>query len=261
MRSDPPDPAALARHAALTRSLGEAIGRSEVVPGEPFACPYVDGRLARHVVLAPRPFSSSVYHGLMDLNFRRLGRVVYRPACDACSACRMLRVPVASFRPNRSQRRAAARNRDLQVRVAPPRPTAEKHALYRRYLEARHEGEMDGSREEFERFLYSSGIDTCEVVYRLDEELVGVALVDVTPLALSAVYFYFDPGRKERSLGVFNVVWLVEEARRRGLQWLYLGYYVESARTLRYKANYRPNEVLRPDGFYAPLDDAGVGGA
>ncbi len=250
MASVPPDPAALLRHTALTRTLAGALERSQVAPGEPFPCPYVDGRMARHVVLAPRPFSSSVYHGLMDLNFRRLGRVVYRPDCEGCDACRMLRVRVGDFRPNRSQRRAAARNRDLDVRVGNPRPTPEKHALYRRYLEARHEGEMDGSPEEFERFLYSSSIDTFEVVYRLEEKLVGVALVDFMPLALSAVYCYFEPELARRSLGVFNVVWLVEEARRRGLPWLYLGYYVDAARTLRYKANYTPNEVLGSDAAF-----------
>lgn len=253
MEPVPPDPAALARHRQLTRTLAEAIARSGAAPGESFPCPYIRGRQARHVVLAPRPFSPAMYHGMMDLNFRRLGRVVYRPACEDCAACRMLRVPVAGFRPNRAQRRAAARNRDVEVRLGTPRATAEKHALYRRYLEARHDGAMDGSESEFEQFLYSSTVDTIEVTYRLDDALLGVGLVDVTPLALSAVYFYFEPRFEARSPGVFNVLWLLEEAARRGLPWLYLGYYVAEARSMRYKGHYGPSEVLGLDEVYAPL--------
>jgi arginine-tRNA-protein transferase len=244
------DPAALARHEVLTRALAEAIERSGAGPGDAFPCPYLPGRLARHVTLAPRPFSPAIYQSLMDLNFRRLGELVYRPDCEGCAACRMLRVRVAGFRPTRSQRRAARRNRDLEIAVARPRATAEKHALYRRYLEARHDGQMDGSSKEFERFLYSSRIDTLEVEYSLAERVVGVGLFDVTPLALSAVYFYFDPALAGRSLGVVNVLWLVEEARRRSLPWLYLGYYVAGARTMRYKAGYGPSEVLAVEGGF-----------
>ena len=243
----------LERHAALTQTVEAALERSRLEPGEAFACPYLPGREARNVTLVPRPLSAAVYHALMDLNFRRMGPVFYRPVCDACSACRMLRVPVAEFTPSRAQRRARQRNRDVRVRIAPPLPTQEKLELYRAYLEARHVGPMDGSAEEFEAFLYSSGIDTLEVEYRVGEQLLGVGIVDVTPLALSAVYFYFDPGQAARSPGVFNVLWLLDEAARRGVPWLYLGYYVAQADRMRYKASFRRSEVLGR-GCFVRLD-------
>jgi len=236
-------------HTALIHTLEAALERSSLAPGEGFACPYLPDREARHVTLVPRPLSAPVYHALMDLNFRRMGPVFYRPVCEACSACRMLRVPVAGFTASRSQRRARERNRDVRVQIAAPQPTSEKLALYRTYLEARHVGAMDGSLEEFEAFLYSSGIDTLEVEYRVGERLLGVGIVDVTPLALSAVYFYFDPAQAARSPGVFNVLWLLEEAGRRGAAWLYLGYYVAEASSMRYKASYRPSQVLGTQGF------------
>jgi arginyl-tRNA--protein-N-Asp/Glu arginylyltransferase len=239
----------LERHEALTQTLEAALERSSPLPGEAFPCPYLPGREARHVTLVPRPLSGPVYHALMDLNFRRMGEVFYKPVCEACSACRMLRVPVAGFTPSRAQRRTRERNRDLRIRVAAPQPTEEKLALYRTYLEARHVGSMDGSAEEFEAFLYSSGIDTFEVEYRVGEKLLGVGIMDVTPLALSAVYFYFDPAQAVRSPGVFNVLWLLEEAGRRGAPWLYLGYYVAEASSMRYKASYRPSQVLGAADF------------
>jgi arginine-tRNA-protein transferase len=189
-----------------------------------------------------------LYTGLMDLNFRRLGPLVYRPVCDGCAECRQIRVPAAEFTPSRSQRRCREKNRDLAVTIAPPVLTDEKLALYERYLHGRHDGQMTGSRDELEGFLYVSGIETLEVSYRLEGRLVAVGIVDAEPHALSAVYCYFAPDLRQRGLGTFNVLWLVEEARRRRLAHVYLGYFVEGSRTMEYKAGYRPCELLRPDG-------------
>jgi arginine-tRNA-protein transferase len=70
-------------------------------------------------------------------------------------------------------------------------------------------------------------------------------------LALSAVYFYFDPSEVSRSLGAFNVLRLIEECRRRNLPYLYLGYLVRDSRKMAYKAAYGPHEVLSPEGVWA----------
>jgi leucyl-tRNA---protein transferase len=217
-------------------------------PGPPFPCSYLPDRLARHQTLLAGDLPPGVYHALMDLNFRRLGDLVYRPVCDACAACRQIRVPVAAFAPSRAQRRCLARNADVAVTTGAPALTDEKADLYRRYLAGRHDGQMDGSAEELERFLYAGCARTIETCYRLDGRLVAVGIADVEPQALSAVYCYFDPGRPERGLGVLNVLRLVEEARRRGVPWVYLGYYVAGSRTMAYKAGYRPCEALTPDG-------------
>ncbi len=70
--------------------------------------------------------------------------------------------------------------------------------------------------------------------------------------ALSAVYFYFDPELAARSPGTYNVLWLVQEARRRGLPWLYLGYYVPGSPSMAYKAGFHPHEILGDDGRFRP---------
>jgi arginine-tRNA-protein transferase len=75
-----------------------------------------------------------------------------------------------------------------------------------------------------------------------------VGLVDVEPLALSAVYCYFDPAEARRSPGVFNILWLIDECRRRGAPHLYLGYYVRDSPKMSYKAAYRPYEILGAGG-------------
>ncbi len=217
-------------------------------PGPPFPCSYLPDRLARHQTLLAGDLPPGVYHALMDLNFRRLGDLVYRPACDGCAECRQIRVPVARFTPSRAQRRCLARNADVVGSTGAPALTDEKADLYRRYLGGRHDGQMDGSAEELERFLYASGVRSIETCYRLDGRLVAVGIVDVEPQALSAVYCYFDPDEPRRGLGVLNVLRLIEEARRRAVPWVYLGYFVAGSRTMAYKSGYRPCEALTPDG-------------
>jgi arginine-tRNA-protein transferase len=160
---------------------------------------------------------------------------------------------VDAFRPSRSQRRCRVRNADLTVSVGKPRVSDERWDLYHRYLGARHDGQMDGSRAELAEFLCVSDVETLEITYRLDGRLVAVGLADCEPQALSAVYCYFDPDLPRRSLGIFNVLWLVEEARRREVHFLYLGYLVEGSRRMRYKADFRPHECLEADGDWRPF--------
>ena len=224
--------------------LARAIEDAALSPSEPHPCSYLPGRSARAIALLPGRLPPGLYHGLMDLNFRRSGRIFYRPTCAGCRECRAIRVPVARFRADRTQRRCWRRNRDLDVEASGPAPTAEKHALYERYLRARHRGQMDCSWEEFQSFLYESPIDTLEVTYRLGGRLMAVGIVDEEPDALSTVYCYFDPDERVRGLGVFNVLWTVEHARARGVPHVYLGYYVAGSSTMSYKARFRPHELL-----------------
>jgi arginine-tRNA-protein transferase len=236
-------------HEMRVQLLARALDQRAPPRGAPFACPYLRGRAARHQTVLPQPLAPGTYHALMDLNFRRLGPVFYRPRCDGCTECRALRVLVGEFEPSRSQRRCQIKNRDLRVEVGSPEPSDEKHALYARYLEGRHDGQMDTSPEAFREFLHTSNLTTLEATYRCDGRLLGVGLADLEPEAMSAVYCYFDPDTPERGLGVFNVLWLVEECRRRGLPYLYLGYLVRECPRMSYKARYRPCEVLGPRGW------------
>jgi arginyl-tRNA--protein-N-Asp/Glu arginylyltransferase len=243
-----------AAHERLTLRLAGLLARRAPVLSEAHACPYLSGRSARQAFVLPRPLEPGLYHALMDLNLRRVGPVFYGTACDGCDECRMLRVPVAEFRPTRSQRRCLARNEDVEATRGAPVPNDEKLALYRRYLAARHDGQMDGSAAEFESFLCSSPLDTVEIVYRVGGRLLAVGIADREPLALSAVYCYFDPQQARRSPGVLNVLRLIEEARASGRAYLYLGFHVRGSRAMEYKASFRPCEIRQPDGRWARLD-------
>src|SRR4030095_17268041 len=66
-------------------------------------------------------------------------------------------------------------------------------------------------------------------------QLLAVALSDVLSDGLSMVYSFFDPDEGARSLGTFMILDHIERARRMGLPYVYLGYWVRGSRKMDYK--------------------------
>lgn len=216
------------------------------------ACSYLPDRVARLEVLLATPHDAGTYQALMDARFRRNGVMFYRPDCPDCRACIPIRVPVDRFAPSRSQRRALRRNRDVRVEIGPPRSSDDRFDLYRRYQAFQHDDHDDCDRDEFERFLCDTCIDTIEMSYHVHDRLIGVGIVDVCPDALSSVYFYFEPAEARRSLGVFSALCEIDECRRCNRAYWYIGYWVQGCAKMEYKSRYRPCELLAPDGVWRP---------
>lgn len=214
----------------------------------PHPCSYLDGRMSTILFVDPQRILNSAEYGVfVRQGFRRSGDLVYRPHCQTCNACQAVRVPVREFQPTRSQRRVWNRNRDIQVIEKPARYEPEHFELYQRYQAGRHpeSGMNDADPQKYLGFLGSREMETLFFEMRIAESLVGVAVADVLPDGLSAVYTFFDPDRPQRGLGVQAVLWEIAETARRGLDYLYLGYWVADSPKMAYKANYRPLEVLR----------------
>ncbi|UHD14998.1 arginyltransferase [Thiocapsa bogorovii] len=213
------------------------------------ACSYLSGRRARTLFVDPTArIDGATYQALVDQGFRRSGSHVYRPACRGCAACVPVRVPVAEFVPNRSQRRNWRRNSaELSLLDTPAAFKRSHFELYRRYLSERHpEGGMadDASEGSYRRFLVERwGGSTRFIEMRLGERLVGVAVTDVLEQGLSAVYTFFDPTHSERSPGTFAILAQIEAARRIGAPYLYLGYWLRDSPKMRYKERFRPIEA------------------
>ncbi|MCD9028384.1 arginyltransferase [Luteimonas sp. BDR2-5] len=209
------------------------------------ACGYLQGRNARDLVLDPRdPRLPRFYPQALRWGFRRSGDIVYRPHCEGCRACVAVRIPVAQFQPNRSQRRTLARNAEIESRVVPAERNDERLALYRRYLRARHPGGgMDGhGAAEFDQFLIGSWNDGRLLELRLHGRLVAVAVTDLSDDALSAVYTFFDPDEASRGIGTLAILRQIAWAQREQRQHLYLGYWIDGHRKMDYKRNFRPLE-------------------
>ena len=220
---------------------------------EPHDCPYLPDREATLRATAAAEIDPLVYHAFMDAGFRRSGQMVYQPVCVGCRECVPLRVPVATFAPSKSQRRAAKRNADLVIAIGRPTPTQEKFDLYERYCARWHERKEAETPEGFVRFLYESPVNSIEFTYRLGDRLVGVGICDQSERSLSSVYFYFDPDEAARSLGTFSALREIDHAREQGIPHYYLGYWVRGCDAMLYKANFGPAEVLGADGEWRAL--------
>lgn len=223
----------------------------------PHDCSYLPDREATTMFVDPRAnIDKKLYSQLTALGFRRSGSHYYRPHCEHCNACIPVRLKAREFQPDRSQRRVMKKNGDLECAMVPARFTDEYYALYARYINERHsDGDMyPPSRDQFISFLVEGATDSWFVEMRLEGELVGLAAADVLDDGLSAIYTVFAPELEHRSLGTFAILWQVEEAKQRGLQHLYLGYWIRQCRKMNYKTRFRPIEALR-DGHWRTMDD------
>jgi leucyl-tRNA---protein transferase len=241
----------------------EQLGPLVVVDGE---CAYFkDGRVSQTAFALPGDLPGASYQRAMDMGMRRSGTIVYRPVCAGCRKCQPLRVDVTKFAPSRSQKRVKKRCDGLfQVDVGEPTVDAERLDLYARYQAVQHGDDgQSADRQSYQRFLVESVTDTLELAWR-DEAgaLVAVGIVDVTPEAVSTVYFYWEPALAHLSLGVYSALVEIELCRQWERRFYYLGYLVPGSKTMSYKAQFPAAEVWDGKAWASlparELDDPGV---
>jgi len=213
----------------------------------PQSCSYLEDQQAQSVFVVPSfEINNAIYSQLIAHGFRRSGDEVYSPHCAHCSQCVPVRLPVAQFKPNRSQTRCLQKNRYTTAIIRPPAFEQAHYDLYLRYQHQRHaEGNMaNASPDEYIRFLGSSWCNTQFIEFSIAGELAAVAIVDCLDNALSAVYTFFDPKFSSHSPGVYAVLWQIQYAKEQGLEWLYLGFWIAGCQKMNYKSQYQPLQGL-----------------
>ncbi|MEX1660623.1 arginyltransferase [uncultured Thioclava sp.] len=221
----------------------------------PQPCPYLDGRAERKLFTALQgEGAEKLNNSLSRQGFRRSQNVLYRPSCADCMACLSARVRVADFTLSRSQRRILKRNADLRRTATSPWATEEQYALFRRYLDLRH---ADGGMADMDIFEFAAMIEETPVKSRVIEyresaatpgsvrALIATCLTDVLDDGLSMVYSFYEPDRVKDSLGTYLILDHIEIARRIGLPYVYLGYWVPGSRKMGYKANFAALEIFK----------------
>lgn len=229
----------------------------------PRECSYLPQETASLEIRGVAAMEPAEYADLLSRGYRRFGWQVFRPACAACSKCRSIRIPVREFVPNGGERRVLRRNAHIRAELHPLFVSREHLLLYNEWHRFMHRHRdwpmqritLDGYRAEFLSGASDSGR---QWLYFNDKELVGVALMDEVPGAISLVYFFYDPGWRSASPGTFSILNQLLYAKSVGLDYAYLGYWIDECQSMRYKGRFKPREILAryPAAGEAPVWNA-----
>jgi len=189
----------------------------------------------------------------LSAGYRRNGNCLYNMACHKCSSCVPIRLHPAEFTADRNQRRTRGKNRDIETVLLPLQPGEEDYDLCEKFLRRRYPKENNNAGGYFRDFFLNSIVNSAQLQYRVDGRLVGTAIIDIGYNWLNAVYFYFDPDEAKRSLGTYNILRLVDLCYEWEIEFLYLGYYIESVSAMCYKANFHPHYILQDNSWVRSL--------
>lgn len=225
------------------------IGELARYTTSPCRCAYLPKETAQMEYRLCLEVTPAQHEALLMRGWRRFGREWFRPRCPACRACRSLRIPLETFTPSRSQRRTLQRNAHIDVVVQAPTLTRAHLQLYNAYHADMHQRrgwpwQQTTPADYFHTYIEGEWEFAREFLYYDHGQLVGVALADVTPTALSSIYCFHDPAWRPHAPGVFSVLQQLAYAQQHSLRYHYLGYWIADCPSMAYKAQYRPHELL-----------------
>lgn len=210
------------------------------------ACSYIEGRQEQLLVLRdPTMHNPTGYQKLLRFGFRRSGSEVYRPRCQHCQACRPIRLSPKHVQLSRSQKRVLRKNQDITIRLSYQHKES-YYQLYECYINSQHgDGSMyPASRDQYDGFILCDWLDPIFIEFYLDTTLVAVAVTDLLPQNLSAMYCFYDTAYRTRSLGTLAILKQLAFAKQWHKKWLYLGYQVNQCPKMSYKSKFKPNDQL-----------------
>lgn len=184
--------------------------------------------------------------------FSRQRDNLIKPACPACDACKPMRLPVAAFKPNETQRSLVARNKDLTFRLYPSISGVPDFAahdrLYYEFMAIRFPGVLKRPEESVLRTFRNAATQDYRVIalYDSDQTLMGSLLYSPVTNGTYAGMFYYDTSRASnpRSLGTYLMQSLINLTRDTLHQdYVYFGLWTDEPSRLSYKSNFRPFEL------------------
>ncbi len=222
-----------------------------------YECAYLPDKKTRMFYRYIPNATKELASDLIKRGWRRFGYSYFHPICAGCNECKNIRIDALNFKPSKSQRRAIKKNRDTQVYIQKPTLTFEHIELYNKFHKFK-EHKSGWTYKEidlqtyYEEFVVGAHDFGKEVLYIKDNRLIGVDLIDILDDGISSIYFFYDPDYQKLSLGIYSLLVQINLARKLGLRWIYLGYWVDGCASFAYKTRFHPYELL--EGF-PPLDE------
>ncbi|XP_058176916.1 arginyl-tRNA--protein transferase 1 isoform X3 [Anopheles ziemanni] len=136
------------------------------------------------------------------------------------------------------------------------------YALYVKYQTSIH-SDPPGSVADYLDFLGSADFGSFHQQYWLDDRLIAVGVIDVLPLCVSSVYFFYDPEYRFLSLGTYGSLREIAFTRARyrvnpSITSYYMGFYIHSCPKMRYKSSLQPSRLLCPEAYTWHLLDKNI---
>ncbi len=212
-------------------------------------CAYIPGRRTRMNYKQVEVVSKTFATAVVQRGWRRYGRSFVYPVCFGCIECKSLRINVTNYKYSKSHRKAINRNEETKIVIQEPTITQAHIDLYNKYHAYKDERDgwdhQDISRQEYyENFVDGAHDFGKELLYFIDDKLVCIDLIDILDDGISSVYCYYDPDYPRFSLGTYSLLYEIKLAEMLGLEWVYLGYWVEGCKAFKYKENFQPMEIL-----------------
>lgn len=223
-------------------------------------CSYINGNSQTIHYKVIQECTKNQCESLILRGWRRFGAMYFRPICAECTACESLKIDVENYIFSKSERRILRKNTHLTTFIRQPSMSSEHLELFYRYHAYKHKTrnwdapKIDPNNYR-SSFVNGHGDFGYEVLYFDGDKLIAVDLIDILDEGISSLYCYYDPHRSEHSLGKYTLLQQISLAKRLGLKWIYLGYYVKGCQSLEYKADYHPSLTLigRPEEDVTPL--------
>ena len=209
-------------------------------------CPYLKGRVEKRIA-TDITYNDKVYNELALNGFRRVENWMYRPVCDNCSACKSYRVDIKNFKLTKSLKRINKNLGAITFKIIKNTATTEHFNLFQKYQNERHSG---GSMSDMDENEFISMIETSPIKTKLMEfrdtskNLMGVILLDVDDVNLSAVYSFFDPKFSKLGIGNYMISQCLIFGKENKYKHLYLGYYIGEISSMSYKSRFKPGQIL-----------------
>jgi len=216
---------------------------------QPRECSYLPREIAALEIRGVSAMDPLEYADLLARGYRRFGWQVFRPECPNCTKCRSVRIPVQQFIPSGSERRILRKNQSIRAELHSLFVSREHIALYNAYHRFMHghrswPAQHMSAAAYHQEFLSGASGFGRQWLYFDGDRLVGVSLMDQVLGAISLVYFFYDPAWRAKSPGTFSILNQLLYAKSAGLEYAYLGYWIEECASMSYKGRFRPREVL-----------------
>jgi arginine-tRNA-protein transferase len=191
----------------------------------------------------------SVYDRLLADGWRHFGEHFFRYSLgmyrQEVRRVMPLRVRLVDFRLSESQRRVLRKNKDLQVQITPAEITEETHELFQRHKMRFDHGVPESIYNFISQEPGSVPTDGRQITARASGgKLLAVSFFDVGATSVSAIYGCFDPEEKQRSLGIFTMLKVIEFAASNNKTFYYHGYAYQGPSFYDYKKRFSGTEVF-----------------